>query len=89
MLANELGVNETEFKTVNRKIKIKTRAKGKILLGVTWIMYNCAIRYSSTLIGSGILYSLISISVVQIVPNRMVEYAKALYLIQAANLGLT
>lgn len=64
MFVNEFGVNEIEFKIVNRKIKIKICVKGKILFGVIWIMYNCVIWYFLMFIGSGILYFLISIFVV-------------------------
>lgn len=61
---------------------------------ITWIIYNCAILYSSTLIGSGILYSLINIfhtraTATQKVADPIVKYWKALYQTKAVNFGLT
>lgn len=57
-------------------------------------MYNCAILYSSTVIGRGILYSLINIfhtkaTATQRVANQIAKYWKALYQTKAVNFGLT
>ena len=57
-------------------------------------MYNCAILYSSTLIGRGILYSLINIlhtrtTAIQRAADVIVIYFKALYQTKAVSFGLT